>query len=148
MSAETKKADKEKKKNEREKKKDQPAAAAKAEKDGKKEGKKVEDKADGKDQSKGEQPKDKNEKKTPEGQKVPEMQLAAIFTKGGTKTHAVRVPGEKAGREESSESECSKWSTNPHLFRSKPTAPGLWTSRKAWNKLIKSSHENTNQEEG
>ena len=37
---------------------------------------------------------------------------------------------------------CSKLSTNPHLFRSKPTAPGLWTSRKAWNKLIKSSHGN------
>ena len=28
------------------------------------------------------------------------------------------------------------------MFRSKPAAPGLWTSRKAWNKLIKASHGN------
>ena len=31
------------------------------------------------------------------------------------------------------------------MFRSKPAAPGLWTSRKAWNQLIKASHGNLNR---
>ena len=73
--------------------------------------------------------------RTPEGPKVPKMQLAAIFTKGGSKTHAVRMAGAKSAREDSSESEAG----SPELKGSKKTSP---TSSKQDKKKKKNSHNN------
>ena len=87
---EKKKADAEKKKNEKKKVEPEPTKATAAE-------------------GKGDAAVEASEK-TPEGQKVPKMQLAAIFTKGGSKTHAVRVAGEKSARED------KKKKKNTHKF--------------------------------
>ena len=74
-------------------------------------------------------------------------------SKDGTGRHRRERYGRasKLGRDGTNNGQCQNWSTTPppppppltsSLFRSKPPAPGLWTSRKAWNKLIKSEHGN------